>query len=206
MLNKTYTKHRSPLFIKKCTIGNYTLARTKNKRMKKIHTSIYSVVFVALAFSTLKAQEARPASDVYSMMVFNFTKYIQWPDGEKEGEFVIGVIGENETFNSFKNLYGGKTKANKKFLIKYFNNASEISDCHVLFIDHSKSNEFEKANTMLHGKPTLIVTDHKGYAEKGSAINFKTIDNKLRFEINQQIITTSKLKISSTLTSMAILI
>ncbi len=166
----------------------------------------WGALLIFLGASTLHAQEARPASDVYSMMVFNFIKYIQWPDGDREGEFTIGVIGHNETFNSLNSLYGGKTKGAKTFVIKRFSNASEISDCHVLFIDNSKSSEFEKASNALRGKSSLIITDHKGYAEKGSAINFKTVDNKLRFEINQQTINASRLKISSTLTSMAILI
>ena len=74
------------------------------------------------------------------------------------------------------------------------------------FIDRSKSGEFDAINTKMKGKGTLIITDKNGLGEKGSAINFKTVDNKLKFELNQKAIETSNLKVSGSLTSLAILI
>jgi hypothetical protein len=56
------------------------------------------------------------------------------------------------------------------------------------------------------GKGTLVVTDRNGLGAKGSCINFKTVDEKLKFELNQSAIAASNLKVSSTLSSMAILI
>ncbi|MEL7004578.1 MAG: YfiR family protein, partial [Bacteroidota bacterium] len=42
--------------------------------------------------------------------------------------------------------------------------------------------------------------------EKGSCINFRIVNNRLKFELNQQAIQKSQLKTASQLTSMAILI
>jgi hypothetical protein len=81
-----------------------------------------------------------------------------------------------------------------------------MADCHVVFIDKSKSGEFEAVNTKVKGKGTLVITDKAGLGEKGSGINFKNIDNKLKFELNQKAIEASNLKVSGSLTSMAILI
>jgi len=52
----------------------------------------------------------------------------------------------------------------------------------------------------------LTVTDGNGLGQKGSCINFKVVDGKLKFELNQAVIGTSNLKVSSQLSSMAILI
>ncbi|MFN7329218.1 MAG: YfiR family protein [Bacteroidota bacterium] len=52
----------------------------------------------------------------------------------------------------------------------------------------------------------MVITDRNGLGAKGSCINFKTVDDKLKFELNQAAIETSNLKVSSALTSMAILI
>jgi hypothetical protein len=52
----------------------------------------------------------------------------------------------------------------------------------------------------------LVITDKSGLGEKGSGINFKTVDNKLKFELNQKAIEASNLKVSGALSSMAILI
>lgn len=162
---------------------------------------------VATVFSTnLQAQDERPVHEVYSMMLFNFIRYVQWPDHDQSGEFVIGVIGNQEIYNTLNSWYGGKAKGTKTYVIKKFANASEVGDCHVVFIDKSKSGEFEAVNGRVKGKGTLVVTDRNGLGEKGSCINFKTVNDKLRFEMNQQAIQASNLKVSGALTSLAIVI
>lgn len=164
---------------------------------------------LALALLVVSANafgQERPAHEIYSMMVFNFTKYVQWPDHNQSGEFIIGVVGNTEVYNTLNTWYGGKPRGSKTYIIKKFNSAAEITDCHVLFIDKSKSAEFEAANAKVKGKGTLVVTDKSGLAEKGSTINFKKVDDKLKFELNQKAAEANNLKISSALTAMAILI
>jgi len=139
-------------------------------------------------------------------MVFNFVKFIQWPPNETNKEFIIGVIGNSEIYNTLSTWYDGKPKGNKTYVIKKFTNASELTDCQVLFIEDNKSSEFEAAKSKLVGKETLLITDHRGLGAKGSCINFKLVDAKLRFELNQRAIEESKLKVSSMLSQMAIMI
>ncbi|MBS1489295.1 MAG: YfiR family protein [Bacteroidetes bacterium] len=171
--------------------------------MKKAKVLVFAVLF---AGSFMAQAQDRPVHEVYSMMVFNFVKYVQWPAGDNSQEFIIGVIGNNDIYNTLNTWYGGKAKGNKKYVIKKFANASELTECQVVFIDKSKSGEFESVNNKVKGKSTLIVTDRTGLGAKGSCINFKTVDEKLRFELNQQAIEASNLKVSSALASMAILI
>lgn len=171
--------------------------------MKKIRRTLLAALVVVLA--TANAQE-RPLHEVYSMMVFNFIKYVQWPDHAENGEFIIGVIGNTEVYNTLNSWYGGKPRGNKTYVIKKFTSAADLSDCHVVFIDKSKSNEFEAVNAKVKGKGTLVITDKAGLGEKGSAINFKYVDNKLKFELNQKAVEAANLKVAGSLTSMAILI
>lgn len=156
--------------------------------------------------SAVNAQEGRPMHEVYSMMVFNFVKYVQWPSDDNTKEFIIGVIGNSDIYNTLNSWYAGKAKGNKVYVIKKFKDASELSDCQVVFIDRSKSGEFDAVNNKVKGKGTLVVTDRNGLGSKGSCINFKTVDEKLRFELNQHAIEASNLKVASALASMAILI
>ena len=155
--------------------------------------------------SAVFAQD-RPIHEVYSMMVFNFVKYVQWPENDDSKEFVIGVVGNNDIYNTLSTWYGGKAKGSKTFVIKKFNNAAEVTDCQVVFIDRSKSGEFDAVNNKVKGKGTLVVTDRSGLGSRGSCINFKTVDERLRFELNQHAIEASNLKVAGALTSMAILI
>jgi hypothetical protein len=165
-----------------------------------------TLVVATMLVSTGTLAQDRSPEEVYSMMVYNFTKYVQWPDHAGGGEFVIGVIGNTEIYKTLSEWYSGKPKGSKTYVIKKFNSASDVTDCHVLYIDKTKSGEFESANERVRGKGTLVITDKNGLGAKGSAINFKTVDNKLKFELNQKAIETSNLKVSGALSSMAILI
>lgn len=170
----------------------------------KMIKSILVIALMTLGTSTF-AQD-KPLHEIYSMMVYNFTKYVQWPDHDKSGEFIIAVIGNTEMYNTLNAWYAGKPKGTKTYVVKKFNSAAELTDCHLLFIDKSKSGEFAVANEKVKGKGTLVITDKNGLGEKGSCINFKTVDSKLKFELNKQAVEASNLKVSGALSSMAILI
>jgi len=178
------------------------IIKTTEKKMKKIQALFIAAVLVS---GSAFAQE-RPMHEVYSMMVFNFTRYVQWPAEGAGNEFVIGVIGNNEMYNTLQTWYGGKPRGGQTFVVKKFSSAAEVTDCQVLYIDKSKSGEFDNATAKLKGKSTLVITDKNGLGEKGSSINFKTVENKLKFELNQKAIEASNLKVSGALSSMAILI
>jgi hypothetical protein len=171
--------------------------------MNKIKTLL---IVAFMAVGTGSFSQDKPMYEIYAMMVYNFTKYVQWPDHDKSGEFVIAVIGNTDMFNTLSTWYGGKPKGTKTYIIKKFNSAADLTECHLLFIDKSKSSEFAAANEKVKGKGTLVITDKNGLGEKGSCINFKTVDSKLKFELNQHAVEASNLKVSGALSAMAILI
>src|SRR5688572_13300979 len=117
--------------------------------MKKFKVLVIAALIAGSAFA-----QDRPMHEVYSMMVFNFTKYVQWPDHTAGGEFVIGVIGNSDVYTTLNSWYGGKPRGTKTYVIKKFNNADEVTDCHVVFIDKSKSGVFEDVNNKVKGKGT----------------------------------------------------
>lgn len=169
--------------------------------MKKL---IFFVAFIGLIGSVF-AQE-RPTHEVHAAMLYNFIKYVQWPNEGEGGEFVVGVIGEEKVFNTLKQWYDGKPKGTKKYVIKMLSSGAEASACQVVYVGKSKSKEFDDVKNSIGAKSILTITDGNGLGHKGSCINFKVIDGKLKFELNQAVVTTANLKVSGQLTSMAIML
>ena len=56
----------------------------------------------------------RPTHEIHAAMLFNFIKYVQWPNEGEAGEFVVGVIGDDNVFNTLNQWYNGKAKGSKK--------------------------------------------------------------------------------------------
>jgi len=151
------------------------------------------------------AQE-RPTHEIHAAMLYNFIKYVQWPNEGEAGEFVVGVIGDENVYNTLKQWYDGKPKGVKKYVIKNLSSADEAGSCQVVYVGKSKNRDFDNIKTSVTGKSVLTITDGNGMGQKGSCINFKVIEGKLKFELNQGVIGASSLKVSTQLSSMAILI
>ena len=162
-------------------------------------------MFLVATVAIATAQE-RPTHELHAAMLYNFIKYIQWPNESEPGDFIVGVIGDENVFNTLKTWYDGKAKGTKKYVIKKLSSANEAESCQVVYVGKSKNKEFENIKTSVTGKSVLTITDGNGMGQKGSCINFKVIDGKLKFELNQATVTGSNLKVSTQLSSMAILI
>jgi hypothetical protein len=169
--------------------------------MKK---TVLFVVFISVLAGA--AAQERPTHEIHAAMLYNFIKYVQWPNESEAGDFIVGVMGEENVFNTLKTWYDGKPKGTKKYVIRKLSNASEAADCQVVYVGKSKSREFESIKNTIAGKSVLTITDGNGLGQKGSCINFKVIDGKLKFELNQAVVTSANLKVSGQLTSMAIMI
>jgi hypothetical protein len=169
--------------------------------MKRIVFFLASVMIINYS----QAQERAP-HEIHAAMLYNFIKYVQWPNEGDGGDFVVGVLGEENVYNTLKQGYDGKLKGAKKYVIRKLANASEAAECQVVYIGKSKNKEFENIKNSISGKSVLTVTDGNGMGQKGSCINFKIVDGRLKFELNQSVLTSSNLKVSSQLSSMAILI
>jgi hypothetical protein len=140
------------------------------------------------------------------IFLYNFTKYIEWPSENRHGDFVIGVLGVTLLMPELDNLAKTKMIGSQKCVVKYFNNVKDIQQCHMLFIPNDKSDEMENILKKVKGMKTLIVTEKEGLARKGAGINFVSIDNKQKFELNKTNVGKYGLKVSSNLLSLGILI
>ncbi len=169
--------------------------------MKKITLTLIATVFTIGVW----AQE-RAIHEIHAAMLYNFIKYVQWPTEGEGGEFVVGVMGEDDVFNTLKTWYDGKPKGSKKYVIKKLSSAAEAGTCQVVYLGKGKSKELENIMNSITGKSVLTITDGNGLGKKGSCINFKVVDGKLKFELNQATVSAQNLKVSGQLSSMAIMI
>jgi hypothetical protein len=170
--------------------------------MKRLLVGSILLVVGTVGFS----QTEKPMYEVHAQMIYNFIKYVQWPNDAEPGEFVVGIVGEDDVFNTLKSYYDGKPKGAKKYSIRKLSGADEAAKCNVVYLGKNKGGQFDNIKNAVSGKPVLTITDSSNLGKKGSCINFKVLDGKLKFELNQASVTASTLKVASQLSSMAILL
>lgn len=174
--------------------------------MKKTSTFLVLIFIVSIFSMKLQAQDNRPMHEIHSMFVANFMRYVQWPDEKDPGEFVIGVLGDEEVFNTLKTWNDGKPRGAKKIVVKKLASANDAASCSIVYLGKDKNKEFESIKTSTAGKSVMTITNGFNLGQKGSCFNFKEVAGKLKFEMNQQAVNTAQLKVSSQLSSMAIII
>ena len=161
----------------------------------------FSIITVWLLLTAMSSQTGIPRAQ--AMFIYNFSRLIEWPANYKSGPFVIGVLGSSQTLTELKTYTANKTVGSQPITVKKFNSPAEIGACHILFIPFSKTKTLPQVIQTLGSKSTLIISEKNGAIEKGSAINFVIIGDKLKFEIKPINATSKKINMSSKLNEMA---
>jgi hypothetical protein len=177
-----------------------------------IHTASPSKLLITLALATLINHHAYSQSQneidyaIHANIVYRFTKYIDWPDYKKSGDFIIGIVGDSPLYEQLKNFITNKKVGNQKIVIRKFPSSLSTYDCHILFITEEKSNSLKKIAENTKGTSTLLVSESNGLARKGSCINFIVIEDHLKLEINKTNIEERDLNIATELLSLGIIV
>ena len=172
--------------------------------MKKLLFILFSFVLLTSSTVVRPGDSEETNARIKSIYIYNFTKYIDWPENYKEGTFVIGFIGTNSAlFGELSKMASSKKVGNQAIEIKNVSSLDDNSKFNIIFILSDNSGQLTEVITKTKGKSTLIVTEKPGLAEKGSAINFIVEDNKQKIELNKANIEKYKLKVASTLVSMS---
>lgn len=165
----------------------------------------YSLIF-AFIFSSLSFQQSYDVVAKQKVVfIYGFTKYFEWPENMKSGNFIIQVIGNNTNILSELNkMAGSKQVLNQKLEIKNTSGIDANLKPHIIFLLNDASDLLKDAVAKFKGKGSLIVTEKTGLAKAGAAISFVAVDNKQKFEYSKNNAVKAGLKTSDELKSLAI--
>lgn len=145
-------------------------------------------------------------SKQYSLFIYSFTRYIQWPDAYNQGDFEILVLGETPVMEELQAMAKMKKAGERTIRITRINQISEIKKCNILFVPDAQSQALNDILNQVGTQSILVVTEEPGLGQKGSCVNFINRDGKLVFELNQNAIAKQNLKASNELTRLAIIL
>lgn len=141
-----------------------------------------------------------------SVFIYSFTRHVIWPEDYNHGDFEILVLGDSPILTELREIEQTKKVNGRPIKVTQIADVGAIRKCNILYIGADRSAQFREAMARVGKQAILVVTEEPGLGAQGSGINFITKDDKLVFELNQSAIGKQNLKVSNTLTSMAILI
>lgn len=160
------------------------------------------LIIAIVSINICKAQDAR----FKALFIYNFTKEIEWPAGDKSGDFVICIVNQNDVLNQIKTVTNGKMVGSSPITVVGVKSIEEISKCQILYLpfSDSKADKLGAALAKVGESPTLVLSDRPGSLKNGSCINFLLVDDKIKFEISKKSIADRKLQVSANLLKLAI--
>ena len=165
---------------------------------------LFVILLLTLYPSLAWCQTKEEEYNLKAAFVYNFTKYINWPP-TVEDEFIIGIVGPSPIEGPLQEIARTKTVNDKKIVIKTFDKPEDITFCNILYIAKNSSISLYSILSKI-GYGTLTISEEEGYAQQGTAFNFVLVKDKLRFESNIRALNSARLKASSQLLKLAIIV
>lgn len=138
--------------------------------------------------------------------LYNFSKFIRWPDRAFTSEdepFVIGVVGKDAFLEISAVLESGKIGTHE-ISVRYYSKIDEIKGCHLLYLHQKKTDFWQPLIRTLKNSNIVTVGEADTFAKQGGMIQFITIENKLRFIINLKAVKAAGCDLDSRLLSLAL--
>jgi hypothetical protein len=152
------------------------------------------------------AQDAPSEYQVKAAYLFNFLKFVEYPEesfADSLAPIVIGVVGEDPFGNALPQVVVGKTVQGRDLVIRIYHAGEDLRGTHILFISASERKRLPMILSSLRGSSVLTVADTSGFLDAGGMIQFLNENGRVRFAINVDATSRAKLKMSSKLLSLA---
>jgi YfiR/HmsC-like len=153
------------------------------------------------------ADQALREYDVKAALLFNFTRFVEWPDrafAHPDSPVVIGILGQDPFGRVLDDLVRDEKCAGRPIAIVRFPNLSAVHDCHILFIGASERGNLARIVAALRGRPILTVGDFDGFTPAGGMIRLlKNPAAKIQLRINLNALKAADLAVSAKLLRVA---
>ena len=164
-----------------------------------------ALVLILLLPGVASAQA--PEYDLKAVFLFNFAKFVEWPESAFAGErapLSICVYGQDPFGPTLDAVVQGERVGERSLLVQRPDSLDDLGECHVLFVARSEKGRLGEVMEQVKGEPVLTVSDTDGFLRAGGIINFILEGSKVRVLIDQEAAERSGLEISSKLMRLAV--
>jgi len=144
---------------------------------------------------------------VKAAFLYKFLGYAEFPaaavPAEPAAPLTIGVIGAAEIAAELSRITAGRLLDGRAVAVRVVQEGDALAGIHLLFLGNADIAHPEKLLAAAQQLGILTVTESDHGLQQGSVINFRLIEERIRFEVSLQAADKSNLKLSSRLLSVA---
>jgi hypothetical protein len=183
--------------------------RKSKNSAKRVFPAAGVLLAMMLCLLGPTASSQAPSADedqVKAAFLLNFGRFVEWPAkafADQTEPFRICVSGATDVANALGVLTIGQKLHGRGISIHLIDHHQPLKQCHMLFIGNVTAKDSKALLAEAKGTYVFTVTNEKNFLDNGSMVGLVNTDNRISFEINQQLAEDAGLKISSRLLSLA---
>lgn len=140
-------------------------------------------------------QMATSIEKIKAVYLIHLSEFTSWSEEKMRVPFFsICISAESDLKQPLEEIQGQRIK-NKPLKIQLISTASQLSQCHILYVDIFNKTLFEqqKATSM------LTISSEANFLQEGGIIQYYIDNDKVKMRVNLKAMTKAKLSISSKL-------
>jgi signal transduction histidine kinase/DNA-binding response OmpR family regulator len=153
---------------------------------------------LVLLFAFIDHVEAvATAAELKGALLFNFVKYVQWPEEQNYPEFVIGLYGEDdELYQALVTGVAGRKIRDKPIRIVRMS-GPKADKVNLLSVGGQYTGQLAQLLQTLRGSNTLIVSDGSDDQHHIMINLIHASDQRMQFELNKANVVIERLQVSN---------
>jgi hypothetical protein len=190
------------------------ISRVRQRGLRRRLAGWALILSAAVCGTLVLAPPARAGSSASSAVLerrvkaaflYKFLGYADFPANafaDSASPVVIGVAGADELAQELARLVSGRTVNGRPIVVRILREWELAVPTHLLFIgggDTARVGRMVRAA----GASLLVVTECDGGLQHGSAINFRVVDERVRFDVALDAAERNGIKLSSRLLTVA---
>lgn len=152
-----------------------------------------------------EAEAQKPSrDDVQAAYVYNFGKFVRWPENAGHGPIQVCVAGEDSFGQTIGRLTAGEQIDGRALQVRSLDRPEAEVGCAILFVGTSEHGREDSFLAAAAGKPILTVGDGPDFLTRGGMIQFFQVEDHVRFSVNLDAANRNGVGLSSELLKVAV--
>jgi hypothetical protein len=168
--------------------------------------SLILAMLALLAGAPARGAEPAQERNVKAAFLSKFVGFVEFAESASlppNGPLTIGVLGADDIALELSRLVAGRPPNQRALVVRVVGADEPLTGVHMLFVGGDRSERTAQLLAAAAKQGILTVTEVDSGLRLGSTINFRRIDDRVRFEVSLPAAQRSNLKLSARLLDVA---
>lgn len=174
--------------------------------MLSLRRLLLGVALLLAAGAQAQPSAAALERSVKAAFIYKFLGYTEFPPhafGDPAAPVVIGVAGSEEMAAELGRIVAGRSINNRPLAVRQFRDGDSVGSVHLLFVAGADCVRASRLLRQAPAAPVLLVTECGSGLQAGSIINFRIVEERVRFDVSLDAADRNNIKLSSRLLTVA---